>query len=229
MNISDRLATIANTVEIGSKVADIGTDHAYIPIFLIHHGIAQKVIAMDINKGPLLKANTNIAHYNMGHLIETRLSNGLEKLNQGEADTIIVSGMGGELINDILEKGSSIVQDTKRLILQPQSEIYKVREKLHQMNFKIIDEIMMKEDNKYYVILVSEKGNEKYAKAIYYYYGKILIHKKDRILKEYLEKNLKDYDKITKKLQKNLTENKQKRMDEIQEEVSRIKEVLNCL
>ena len=114
----------------GASVADIGTDHGYIPIYLMKEGIASKVIALDINKGPLERARLHIVGNGLKGQIETRLSDGLCKVMPGEVDTMIAAGMGGALVIKILTEGKKVVDSLTACILQPQSEIWKVRKYL---------------------------------------------------------------------------------------------------
>lgn len=153
LNISDRLKRVANCVKKDSIVADIGCDHAYTAIYLIRNNIAKKVIAMDINKGPLEKAKKNICSNGLEESIETRLSDGGKELRKGEVDTILISGMGGRLTSKILEDSLEIVRDCRQLVLQPQSEIHLVREYIANIGFRIEYEDMFIDEGKYYVVI----------------------------------------------------------------------------
>ena len=108
MQISKRLRTVASFVTEGNSIADIGTDHAYVPIFLAKEGKITKALAMDIKKGPLERAKTHIQKQGLSDMIEVRLSDGLSAFQKGEAETIIISGMGGALIQKILEEGKEV-------------------------------------------------------------------------------------------------------------------------
>ena len=123
MELSKRLQAVADLVTEGASVADIGTDHGYIPIYLIEHNIAGKVIALDINRGPLERARMHVVGHGLKGKIETRLSDGLEKVLPGEVDTMIAAGMGGGLVIKILTEGYPVVEILDTMILQPQSEI----------------------------------------------------------------------------------------------------------
>ena len=127
MELSKRLQAVADLVTEGASVADIGTDHGYIPIYLIEHNIAGKVIALDINRGPLERARMHVVGHGLKGKIETRLSDGLEKVLPGEVDTMIAAGMGGGLVIKILTEGYPVVEILDTMILQPQSEIGKVK------------------------------------------------------------------------------------------------------
>ena len=165
----------ASMVTPGSRVADIGCDHAHTGIWLIQNGIASKVIAMDVRKGPLEKAHENLKLYGLEGTIETRLSDGLEKLNEGEADTVIIAGMGGTLTVEILKKGLEKIAAARELILQPQSSI--------------TQEKMCKEDGKFYNSMRAVPGIKPGADEmlqVYDEFGEILLKSKDPILKELL-------------------------------------------
>ncbi len=186
MQLSQRLKAVADTVTIGNRVADVGCDHAYISIYLIKNDIAPKVIAMDVNKGPLKKAAENINNHSYSSRIHTRLSDGLHQLEPGEADTILIAGMGGALMIKILEEGPKAVHKSTELILQPQSEIFLVRKFLHQIGFGIKKEQMIKEDGKYYFIIkaVSGNDNEIYDQEVFYQYGTLSLEQREPLMKE---------------------------------------------
>lgn len=222
------MAMVAGMVKKGSLLADIGTDHGYIPLYLVQEGIIRSAIAMDINRGPLNRAKDNIAASQLGSLITCRLSNGLEKLGDDEADTIIIAGMGGDLIVSILTSGAHVLKSPKELILQPQSEIYKVRYYLHDIGYRIIEEQMVVDNNKYYTVIKAGVGTEKYEKEYEYYYGAYLLNNKNRLLKEYLLKEAATYDSILAKLNTAPNENYKDRRDEIALHLSRIKGGLVC-
>lgn len=229
VELSKRLITVADYVDIESIVADIGTDHAYIPIYLVKNKGIKKVIAMDVNLGPIEKAKKNIEAEQLSSHIETRLSNGLEKIQPGEVDTILISGMGGQLIVDILEAGKRVLEQTQQLIVQPQTELFKVRYKLHQLEFKIVNEKMVYEEGKYYVVIKAEKGKEVYKNELYYIFGKCLIEDKDPVLKAYLEENHTKKQEILHMLKERTDEKIMTRTKELEEEVQQIKEVMAWL
>ena len=147
------MKAVAAMVTKGHRLADIGTDHGYVPIALVQQKKIPSAIAMDINKGPLAHAKENIALYEVADYIETRLSDGVEALQAEEVDTILIAGMGGELVIHILSAGEKVCRSAKELILQPQSELRKVRKFLREHKYKIIDEDMVLEEGKYYPMM----------------------------------------------------------------------------
>lgn len=229
MDISYRLEKVASKVKSGTKIADVGTDHAYIPIYLSLQNVIQSAIAMDVKKGPLQIADRNIKKYDLVEKIETRLSDGLHELKPLEADTIIIAGMGGLLMNRILEEGSHILDSDVTLILQPQSEIPLVRQKIHELGYKIDDEDMLIDEDKIYNIIVATKGQESYDNSLFYQYGKHLIETKNEILITFLLKRRSTLERIFHSLEEKITTNSLLRIEEIKVELKTIEEVLRCL
>ena len=190
MNISKRLKLVASMVSDNYSVADIGTDHGYIPIYLVIERGFSRTLAMDINEGPLLRAVENIEKYGVGDYVETRLSDGLDGLSENEAESIIIAGMGGILINRILAEGIKIVKSTKELILSPHSDIPLVRSFLCNNNLNIVDENVVFEDNKYYFVFKVINGNMEFEDELDAVYGHILFDKKSPVFRDYLMKEL---------------------------------------
>ena len=227
MELSKRLYAVAALVTEGASVADVGTDHGYIPIYQIQEKIASRVIAMDINKGPLERARIHIEEQGLSDRIETRLSDGTQALVPGEADTLITAGMGGGLVIHILEEGKDVINQMKTCILQPQSEIDKVRRYLTQEHFLIVDEDMVEEDGKYYPILKVEHGESETYEEYEFYYGKKLLEKKHPVLRDFLLRECAIQEKILKQLNKQADSTSIRvRKAELAEEMLRTKEAL---
>ncbi len=154
LKMSRRLITICEMLRDSSKtvscVADVGCDHGYISIYLVQHGIADRAIAMDVRRGPLSGAESNIEEYGQQGKITTRLSDGLKELSKGEADTVVVAGMGGKLMIKIIEEGKPNALGIRNGILQPQSELPEFRKSIREMGYSILDERIIHEDGKYY-------------------------------------------------------------------------------
>ena len=193
--MTQRLLCVASFVQKGAKVADVGTDHAYIPIWLVQQEIAENAIAMDINRGPIMRAEANIKKFSMGTRISTRLSDGLEKLCPGEADAVVIAGMGGILINEILEKATHLYDSVQRYILQPMTAVEETRKYLETHGFIIEDERLAREDEKFYCVLSVRRGEMRISREIDYYVGRKLIENKDPLLSGYLEGKIYEYDK----------------------------------
>ena len=223
MKLSKRLQTIADFVKKDAVVADIGTDHAHIPIYLIINKIINKAYACDINKGPLEKAKENIEYFGVSENIVLRLSNGLDKLSNEEADTIIIAGMGGELIIDILDRGKSFFDKKNTFILSPHTKTDEVRFYLLRKGFEILKEDMCMDEGKFYTVMeVKYLGSaEKYSEAELLY-GKYLIKNKNSILLQFLKKEEDKYLSILSNT--GLNENRKK---ELGQRLDIIKETIN--
>lgn len=195
VELSKRLQMIASFVNQGSKIADIGTDHGFLPIYLMQREQIAHAVAMDIRKGPLARAEEHILEAGLRDNIETRLSDGLDKLTAGEADTVIIAGMGGPLMLEILHRGMHVVPSIKQFVLSPQSDWNGFRKGIRKMGFVQCREEMVFEDGKYYLITEVEYRPEGRAVAehnpgdteLQDRFGPCLLEKKHPVLRGYLE------------------------------------------
>ena len=194
MILSERLLTVAKAVK-GKRLADIGTDHGYLPIYLLENGIIDFAVCSDIKKGPLKNAEKNICNHGLNDRVRLCLADGLCGILPGECDTAVIAGMGGEMIAHILENG--IPEGINQFILQPMRNIDILRKKLHLLGLKITDEKLVKEKEKFYIIICAEKGKENKWNDDEYFVSPFL--KNDPLWDEYAEKE-------KKKLLRNLAE-----------------------
>lgn len=216
-------------VTSGGVLADVGTDHGYIPIALLEKHRITGAIAMDINEGPLARAKEHIADAGLGEYIQTRLSDGVQALKVQEADSILIAGMGGELVIHILKEGDEVCASAAELILQPQSEIRRVREFLREHRYKIVDEDMVCEDGKYYpmmrVIHVDtdeswSKMNEE-SRTACDIYGPLLLRNGHPVLRRFLVRQHRQLTELLQRLrQQKQTEAIGRRISELQQELS---------
>ena len=221
MELSARLEAVAGMVTKGNRVCDVGCDHGYISIYLVKNGVSPYVYAMDVNKGPLLRAKEHILDYGYTDKIETILSDGLVSLGDRDSDALICAGMGGKLIIKILTDGMEQVLKMRELVLQPQSEIHLVREYLRNQGFYIDKEDMIFEDGKYYpmmhVIIKSEKQNE--DNPVFDKFGPCLLKEKHPVLKDFLEYTKSTLDEINARLVlEEKTDKITKRIEELKEQ-----------
>lgn len=236
--LSERMEAVVKMVSSQSFViADVGCDHAYVSIALIKRGLARRVIAMDVRSGPLMIAQKNIEACGEQAAIELRMGDGLERLQPGEADAIILAGMGGLLVKRILEQGMEILSFEKKrpiLILQPQSNLREVRIFLYQNAYHIVQETMVLEDGKYYTVIKAEPvleengaaGKERETEMVYGRYG---LEHRDPVLYEYLRKEQTVLNRVLAKLEQqergvgieNLPEKTRERFYTIQKELKR--------
>lgn len=226
MQLSKRLQAVADFVTKGFRVADIGCDHAYLSIYLAEKNVSPFIVAMDINKGPLEKAEENIKKHKQEERIHIRRSDGLHKLEAGEVDTLLIAGMGGSLILQILSERRDVLASVRELILQPQSEVHLVRRALSGFGFLITAENILLEDGKYYVCMKAEaqsrlKDRQGYelTKEEHFHFGRLLLEQKHPILLEYMEKMRKQCETIHETLILFPTDQSLLRQKEIAEEI----------
>lgn len=219
---------VAEMVDECDVLADIGTDHGYLPIYLIKKNVIKKAIAADISRGSCDKAYHNALLYNMDSIIDVRCGNGLEVIASDEhIDCIVISGTGGLLAINILKSNENAVKEASQLILQPQRDIDKVRRYIHSIGFKIENENMITEKSKYYTVIKATKGREYYS-DLENCFGKILIERKSPILREFAEK---EQNKIQNVLKKMMNNNKTEdvKYKELTKLSKLYEEVLKCL
>ena len=220
MQLSLRLTAIAEMVTEGNRLVDVGCDHGYLPVYLVQNKRIPAAIAMDVRKGPLSRADEHIAQYGMLDYIETRLSDGLEALHAGEGDTLVIAGMGGPLMERILEQGGDVTESFKEMILQPQSDIPHFRKLIREKGWELVQETMILDDGKYYPMMKVKKAEaeqQPYTKEEEWF-GRFLLKEKHPVLKEYLLRELRIRNEILERLRLSEGEGAQNRIAEIEEE-----------
>lgn len=227
--LSKRLLKVASLIEKGKKVADIGTDHAYLPIYLVDQGISAKVVAIEANPGPLKVAEKNINKSGYADKILLRSGDGLTPLRPGEVDIAVLAGMGASNIISILEKSRDVASHLDSIIMQPMTETQDLRLYLQTHCYKLIDEELVYEDGRYYEILVAKPGIGKKYDAIMLEIGPLLIKKKHPLLVGFLEEKISHYKKVLKSLTR--SNNKEARLKEkyLQKKIKAIEKVRLCL
>ncbi len=199
----NRLECIKSMVSKCKVAADIGTDHGYVAEMLLKDNICDMVIATDLNEGPLNRAVEHLTSLELNDRCDFRLGSGLTVLKENEADALIIAGMGGELIADILEASKSIALNATQLILQPMTTADRLRCYLYENGFKIIDENIVKELHHYYFIIKAVPGKDEAEDERYYEISKILLSKKDPLMTEYLNRLLNINENIIRSIEKN--------------------------
>lgn len=230
MELSERLNFIIKNIENTSVLADIGTDHGYIPLHAIRNGICSKAIAIDINKDPLDKARLNAILEGMGDELEFRLGDGLKVLEKDEVEVTVIAGMGGNLIRDILEAQIEKVNSMKYLILQPAQNPEVLREYLYTNNYEIIHEDLCLDENIYYELFKvrRKEGEATNLDSIYYEVSPKLLMQKHPLMKEYLISKVENYEKINSFITES-TINANERRKSIQEKIEVITNMINFL
>jgi len=224
--LSPRLKALAMEVPIGARLADIGTDHGLVPAYLAKNQIVAKAIATDISEGALQKAKDVIKLERFDDIIETRLGPGLEVIEPGEVDTIIIAGMGGKLITEILNDGKDVLRYSTRLILQPMNAQQLVRRWLIEQGYKITNERLVKDGKYIYEIIVAEEGFQEKVDDIQYEIGFKL--NKDPLFKEFIGIKISKTEAIIKELQNQNTEKAKIRKEQLLEKLKKYKEAYRC-
>lgn len=197
MEFGERLKSIIKLIPPCNIIADIGTDHAYIPVFAVRNGICIKAVATDLKNGPIRIAEKSIAKYGLENYIETRTGDGLSCIHENEADVIVIAGIGGLLTVEILGRDIAKAKNAKTLVIQPMNSIEVVREWLFKNGFEIYDEILSLEDGKLYCAIAARwTGKLTETDDIYYHVGQLLIERDGPLIKKYLRSKLSRFDKI---------------------------------
>jgi len=227
LELTPRLKAIGESIERCKVIADIGSDHAYLPIYLIKNSKADKVIASDINLGPARISEERIKKHGLEDYIEVRIGNGLEILNKNEADIIVIAGMGGLLIKSIIEESIDIAKSANKLILQPMRDSRALIRWLLKNSFVIIDGEIVKENEKYYEIIRSRFDEQSDCNAevineVYYYKNTPVLH-------EYIDKKIHQYSNIINQLKASNVSDGDARMQECINELNNYREAKKWL
>ena len=204
--LSNRLSSIAGMVTPGQRICDVGCDHALVAAHLLAEGIIPFAVLLDMNTGPLEKARRHIEGRGLSEKAQLIRSDGLLGLGCGEAETIIITGMGGRLIQRILTDEPEKIRAAKELILGPQSELARLRRFLRLNGFQYIAEEMLQEDGQFYVLIKlrpgagDADGKEAQAETLEDKYGPLLLKNRHPVLRMYMEqehaKSMKIMDEI---------------------------------
>ncbi|MDD3339622.1 MAG: class I SAM-dependent methyltransferase [Lachnospiraceae bacterium] len=222
MELSKRLQAVAELVTPGMRLADVGTDHAYIPIYLVQQKRIPSAVAMDVKQGPLERARANIEGYQLGSYIDVRLSDGLQALQPQEADTVVIAGMGGPLVQRIMTRGEKVLEQMQECILQPQSEIAQVRAFLAEQGYCITAENMIEEDGKYYPMMRVCHGKMHFTGNAETKYGPCLLRDRNPVLLAYLKREQQVQEKIKQQVTEHGRQDAEKRLLEIEREMQDI-------
>lgn len=203
MKLTDRLLKIASLVSYGKKIADIGTDHGYIPVYLLKEGKVPFAVLADVNKGPLDNARKEVIQNNLLDKVDLRLGSGIEVLEVGEIEEIIIAGMGGILISELLEAKKQVAHNVEKLILQPMQAQEELRRYLLNNGYEILEEVLVREDFRIYEIIVAKYTgkNTIIEDEIYFETGIKLLENNNSLFNEFIEKKIKTYRAIVNNLE----------------------------
>lgn len=224
--LSERLRTVASFVEKDSFLADIGSDHAYLPCFLVHEGIITKAIAGEVVKGPFESAQKHVISEGLQDNIDVRFGNGLEVISDRDnVQTVTIAGMGGPLIASILESGKEKLSKVDTLILQPNIHAKAIREWAIQEQWMIEDEVILEEHDKIYEILVLKKGIMKLSEKELLV-GPILSKEKSPVYQKKWTNELNEWQRIVNQLNTILGTDILQKKEELEDKIALVKETL---
>lgn len=224
IKLSNRLKKIAELVDFGATVIDVGTDHGYVPNFLCEKKISRDIIATDISKNSLEKSIELTRERDNEKYIRNILANGIVKENR---DNIIIAGLGGIQIAEIILNSREISKSAKKLILQPMQKTNILRRELNNMGFEIIDEEIIFEDDRYFeIILARYSGQIKKLEEVDFYFSKSLIEKKDIVYLDFLRERQRELEKILSNIS-NDSDRTKKRSGELKSLLIRTKEAID--
>ncbi|MFR7761317.1 MAG: tRNA (adenine(22)-N(1))-methyltransferase [Peptoniphilus grossensis] len=224
IKLSNRLKKIAELVDFGATVIDVGTDHGYVPNFLCEKKISRDIIATDISKNSLEKSIELTRERDNEKYIRNILANGIVKENR---DNIIIAGLGGIQIAEIILNSIEIARSAKKLILQPMQKTNILRRELNNMGFEIIDEEIIFEDDRYFeIILARYSGEIKKLEEVDFYFSKSLIEKKDIVYLDFLRERQRELEKILSNIN-NDSDRTKKRSGELKSLLIRTKEAID--
>lgn len=228
MQLSKRLAAVAERVPQNTVIADIGTDHAYVPVYLVQKGICPRAVAGDFNSGPVKSARETVRLYGLEYKIDVRQGDGLEILEPGEVDVVILAGMGGLLVTRILEGGTEVIKQLQCLLLQPNNYAGTVRNWLAENGWGLVDEHLIEENGKFYPVILAEQDRGIFASDIISLeFGPCLLKKGGPVVHKFLEKKKREYENILDGLAKGKSKGVTEKKKEIQQLLQGVKEELN--
>jgi len=224
LKLSERLETIIQMAPKSNCIADIGTDHGFVPIRFVQDGICKRAVASDVGKGPIERAKAHIEEAKLTDIIDVRLGDGLSTLQENECDTIVIAGMGGPLMETILSERPEILHTTKYFLLSPHTEPERIRFFMAENNFEIVQESMVFEDGKYYVMMLFKNGTNHKLSKEEILFGPILLKEKPEVFVCFLKNEERILKEIITKLEEKSNE---KALQEKKKELELIQSVLS--
>ncbi len=229
MQLSPRLNAMATLLPKDVRVADIGTDHAYLPIFLAMRGTHPAVIATELSAGPFARAFSCVCEHGIEDRVELRLGDGLAVVKPGEVDAVVMAGMGGGTMVDILTRGIAHLPFLKVMVLQPMSGQEKLRQWLDSHGWHPAREDLVLDDGKFYEIIAAEPGQDDSWQMLRHRIGPRLLDGPHPLLAPYLTEQKNHWEKIANQVEQSRSGDKEERLTAINSRIQELKEVLGWL
>lgn len=229
MELGGRLRAIATRVGSYQRMADIGTDHAFLPVWLIQNNRITYAVAGDVQPGPLEAAKRSVREACLEAAIAVRLGNGLQVVAPGEVDVVVIAGMGGPTIRDILESAPTVVGKLRRIICQPMIGAAILREWFLTNGWEIIDEDLVMEDGRLYEIIVVEPGKTMPIAELLLEIGPVLWRQRHPLLREHLVRLRQQYVRQAVAMKRSSSMTVEKRRQEVMHKIEELEEKMACL
>lgn len=229
LQLSKRLQTVVSFIPKGSVLADIGSDHAYLPCYAYLHGYITKAVAGEVADGPFLSAKQQVEKCGLSHVISVRKGDGLQVVAPNEVDCVTITGMGGTLISNILEAGKEKLTSVQRLILQPNVGAHIVRKWLLDNEWELIDERILEEDGQTYEVLVAERGDpyRPYTQLrVELLLGPFLLKERNEVFEKKWAMEMKHWQNVIEQLKYAKTEEAVKKRQQFVDTLQMVEEVL---
>lgn len=230
LELSKRLKKVVDYIPVNSRIADIGSDHAYLPCYAVQNQIASYAVAGEVVKGPFESAKHQIAKTHLSHKIDVRFGDGLSVLKPEDAvTTIVIAGMGGALIRSILEEGAEKLSNVTDLILQPNVAAWQIRDWAEKNGWQIISEAILREDNKIYEILYLKRAKKELRYSMSQkLFGPLLLQEKSPVFRSKWEHEKMTWLRIVEAIKNSavLTDTNKKRLEELENNIKLVEEVL---
>lgn len=231
--LSKRMQQIVDFATPCHTLADIGTDHAFIPIYTVSHGLAKRAIAADLREGPLSNARENVQASGLARQIDLRLGNGLLVLEPGEVDVVVSAGIGGHVHAEMLRQSKAVAERVKRLVLQPMNAGHVLRRTLDELHFHIVAEAMVWEDDKLYEVLAAEPatGTDPIYNAyrtepeyleFTYTYGPFLLQARSEALQVRMQRDLDEKRRVYQSVTESTRETKTDKLIQLRRDMKRL-------
>ena len=219
-----RLQKVADLIPTMQTVADIGTDHALLPIYLVQSGRSQKVIAVDVNRGPYETARGRVKALGLEDRIDVRLGDGTAVLRPHEASVLVAAGIGGRSLVGIFERDCGVINTLNYLVLNPMTHLQLVRKWLIENGWLFVDEDLVFEQGRYYQVIAAKPGTnqDKFLTPLELQIGPVLLKKRHPLLKEYLASLLKRYSRAVNSMKRSSDQDvhdKVKRLNNLMEAI----------
>lgn len=228
IKLSPRLQTLADQVPRGATVADIGTDHAYLPIYLIEHEVAVSAIGSELNPGPYQAAQRAVDGAGLSKRIDIRRGDGLQTIEPGEVDTVVIAGMGGGTITEILANRLKVLAQVKRLILQPMIGSTQLRSWLVKQGWSIVAEDLVEDEHRIYEVIVAEPGQVNPIDEIVLEIGPKLLETGHPLLGRHLQRIIEGEKKVIRQLGNSTQPEASAKARELEVKVESIRELVWC-